>query len=77
MVESFDLTRARLNEPDLFERFRVPDLGTPLSSAKLAPSAQIMVIERGGQSRAFLLRQLTYHHVAQGELAGEPYVVAF
>ncbi len=77
MSEPFDQTRARLDGPDLFERYRVPEQGTPLRSAKLSPSTELMVIDRGGQSRTFILRQLTYHHVAQGTLADEPYVVSF
>ena len=75
--ESFDAARAQLGDPDMFERFRVPDRGEPLRDAGFANDTDLMVIERGGETRAFLLHQLTYHHVAQGELAGEPYVVSF
>ena len=77
MVEHFDPTRAQLKGPDMFERFRAPDRGEPLRSAGLSKDTEIMLVERSGETRAFLLRQLTYHHLAQGELAGEPYIVSF
>lgn len=37
----------------------------------------VLVLERGGHRRGLLARQMGYHHVAQGELAGEPYLVTF
>ncbi len=77
MDESFDAARAQLKEPDMFERFRVPDRGEPLREARLSDDASVMLVERGGETRAFLIHQLTYHHLAQGELAGEPYMVSF
>ena len=76
-MDSFDAERASLDGPDLFQRFRVPPAGRPLARAGLSPDAELLVIERAGVRRAFSLPQLVYHHVAQGELAGEPYVVAF
>ena len=77
MEESFDATRAQLRDPDMFERYRVPDRGEPLREAGLSNDTDVMLVERGGETRAFLLRQLTYHHLAQGDLAGEPYMVSF
>jgi len=38
---------------------------------------ELIAFERGGMHRAFLAREMAYHHVAQGELAGEPYLVSF
>ncbi len=77
-VESkLDLGRARLNEPDLFVRFRVPDRGQPLISAGLTGSVELIVFRRGERRRALLMRQMAYHHLAQGELAGEPYAISF
>ncbi len=74
---SLKLGRARLAEPDLFQRFRVPDLGRPLRSARLSGRTELIVFERGEKRRALLMRQMAYHHLAQGELAGEPYAVSF
>ncbi len=77
MDESFDTARAQLKEPDMFERYRVPDRGGLLREAGLSNDTALMLVERSGERRAFLLRQLTYHHLAQGKLANEPYMVSF
>ena len=37
----------------------------------------IIIVERKGERRALLVKQLAYHHLSQGELAGEPYLVSF
>jgi len=69
-----DLGRAVLTEPDAtFERFRV-GTGAPLSDAGLDPALDLMVLERRGARQALLLPHMRYHHVAQGTLAGEPYL---
>ena len=74
---AFDAKRARFSGPDQFPRFRVQGEGTLLESAGLTPDTLLLVFERGGERRALLQNQMTWHHVAQGELAGEPYVLSF
>jgi len=74
---AFDVTRARCHGPDRFPRFCVRRAGTPLAEAGLPAATPLLVFERGGERRALLVRQMTWHHVAQGELAGQPYVVVF
>ncbi|NJC97875.1 MAG: DUF3179 domain-containing protein [Anaerolineae bacterium] len=61
----------------LFEPFRFPEQSIPLSNTRLRPDMELIAFERGGMHRAFLAREMAYHHVAQGELAGEPYLVSF
>lgn len=61
----------------MFKRFRVPRRGKSLQKSGLAGSTELIVFERAGESRALLMRQMAYHHVAQGELAGQPYLVSF
>jgi len=73
----FHASRARYSGPDQFPRFRITGEGTSLREAGLSPKALLLVYERAGQRRALLVNQMTWHHVAQGELAGEPYVVSF
>ena len=75
--EGHDVTRAALRGPDHFARFAVTEPPTPLAGAGLDDDEQLLVLERGGLRRALLARQMTYHHVAQGVLAGEPWLVAF
>ena len=60
-----------------FKPFRPTGDGGPLISAGLADEEELLVFGRGDQYRALILRQMVYHHVAQGELAGEPYLVTF
>jgi hypothetical protein len=61
-----------------FEPFRVPaGAGVPLASLGLAPDTELIVFSRGGEFRALVAREMAYHHVAQGELAGQPYLVSF
>jgi hypothetical protein len=49
----------------------------PLADAKLKAETDLIAFERGGQRRAVILSEAMYHHVIQGELAGEPYLVTF
>ena len=61
----------------LFEPFRFPRHSIPLANTRLDISTELIIVERGGINRAFLAREMTHHHVAQGELAEEPYLVSF
>ena len=60
-----------------FEPFAPQGDGVLLEDAALVPDEELIVFERGGVERGLILRQMSYHHVAQGELAGEPYLVTF
>ncbi len=73
----FDAQRASLGEPDQFPRFRVSARGEALRSAGLDADDALIIVERGGCRRALRLREMAFHHLAQGELAGEPYIVSF
>jgi hypothetical protein len=75
--QPFDLSRARLRGPDYFKRYQAPDNGEPLAASGLGNDVELLVVKRRGESRALLMREVSYHHVAQGRLAGEPYVVSF
>lgn len=76
-AEPFDAGRAWLRGPDMFGRFCVPDVGEPLKDYSLPGLAELLVVERDGERRALSLREMAYHHLAQGRLAGEPYLVSF
>jgi hypothetical protein len=60
-----------------FKPFAVPLRGVPLPQTGLPSDEELIVLARKGTSRALLAREMAYHHVAQGELAGEPYLVSF
>jgi hypothetical protein len=61
----------------LFEPFRFPKHSIRLDQTSLEADTELIVVERGRLHRAFLAREMAYHHVVQGELAGEPYLVSF
>lgn len=73
----FDVSRARLQEPDLFKRFSVPDEGIPLKKVNLSDGENLIIAKRGGKRCSFLVKQIMYHHVAQGVLADRPYLISF
>ena len=62
MAQPFDASRARLSQPDMFQRFRVPDEGKPITELGWARDEDILVVDRGRQRLAFRIRQMTYHH---------------
>jgi hypothetical protein len=71
-------SRAKVKKRLQFAPFRPNSDGTPLRElTRLRDDEELLVFERGGQARAMLARQMAYHHVAQGELAGQPYVITF
>lgn len=76
-MADFNAKRALLRKPDLFRRFLPGPSDLFLSGCELDDSEVILIFERGGERRGLSARQMSYHHVAQGELAGEPYVVTF
>lgn len=71
-----DRSKARVKNNFQFSPFN-PSNAVPLASAGLRPNEDLLVMERSGKRHAFILRQMTYHHVAQGSIAGEPYMVTF
>ena len=60
-----------------FKPYIVPSHGFSLKQANLNPDEELILFERGGEQRTFLAREMAYHHVAQGELAGKPYLISF
>lgn len=60
-----------------FEPFQVPAQGASLSSLNLPPDLELITFTRGRSRRALVAREMAYHHVAQGELDGQPYMVSF
>lgn len=80
MQSEFDIDRAYLKEKDIFKPFLV-EVTASLQNARERGTVEndtpILWIERGNKVLAFITKQMAYHHVAQGELAGEPYLVSF
>jgi hypothetical protein len=90
-VRDFDPTRAHLLATDDFPPFNVEaadegPLHDVLAANEIPADTELVVTERrrsdtnGGHEMAplaFVVRQLAFHHVAQGETAGEPWMVSF
>jgi hypothetical protein len=76
-MSGFDASRAKFDGADYFQRFRVSGAGEPLASAGLSPKQDLLVFTVAGVRQVLLSHQMAYHHVAQGEVAGEPYLVSF
>jgi hypothetical protein len=76
----FDASRALLMQADIFPPFYVKTtrpLRDALVGSDVREDAPVLVAERGAATMVLLTRQLTYHHVAQGEAAGEPWMVSY
>lgn len=76
----FDATRARLSDTNEFEPFYVKQtipLQQALSNKVLAPETKLLLLDHPDTPIALIKAQMAYHHVAQGEIAGEPWLVSF
>ncbi|MEM7798914.1 MAG: hypothetical protein AAF633_06990 [Chloroflexota bacterium] len=61
-----------------FEPFRPTERHiSRLADAKLKPNTELIAFERGGERRVVLISESIYHHIIQGELADEPYMVTY
>ncbi len=79
-IPEFDVSRATLSDKDEFQPFRVNTtrpLQEALASGNVGEDTQVLAMEGTVGALALLTRQMCYHHVAQGEMAGEPWMVSF
>lgn len=68
---------AVLGGADEFPRFSMPEQGERLAATAVADDTELLVVERAGQSRALLVSEMSWHHVAEGTLGGKPIAVAY
>ncbi len=76
----FDIDVARIGVGSRFEPFRVSEsepLRDAMSAGKLQGDTRVLVMDHPDRQLAFLTDQMAYHHVAQGEIDGEPWMVSF
>jgi len=75
VAPGFDPARAYMpDEPD-FTPFYVEEADVQPLRVDEAPA--VFVAERGDERIALIMDQMAYHHIAQGEMAGEPWMVSF
>ena len=78
--QPFDRSRAWLSDTVIFQPFRVTSsfpLRDALARKQVEGETNLLVIEQGKTRLALITSQMAYHHVAQGEIAGEPWMVSF
>ncbi len=79
-TSEFAASRATLSDKDAFEPFHVKatrSLREALASGDVREDTPVLVMEGAAGALALLTRQMCYHHLAQGEMAGEPWMVSF
>lgn len=79
-MTEFDAHRALLLRKDIFAPFYVTStrpLRDALADGDVPEDAPVLVAERDAATLVLLRRQLTYHHVAQGEVGGGLWMVSF
>jgi hypothetical protein len=78
-MTEFDARRALLVRGDIFAPFRVRStrpLRAALARRVLRADEPVVATECSAVPVVLLKRHLAFHHVAQGELAGEPWLVS-
>jgi len=78
--EGFDTDRALLFEHANFVPMRDPEwqpLAGVMRSGDLTDGTPVLVLGVSGKTLVLVSSQMSYHHVAQGEMEGEPWMVTF
>jgi hypothetical protein len=77
----FDVDRAYQVDSTVYAPFRVENtrrLLTAVDEGELDGQTSVLVMDHPEAGRlALVTDQMAYHHVAQGEIAGEPWMVSF
>ena len=79
-IPGFEPGRAILSDVWGFDPFAVTKmepLEQALDDGRIGEDTAVLLLRRGGTRLALLTEQMSYHHIAQGELEGEPWMVAF
>ena len=80
MKEGFDTGRAIFWAARNFDPLRDPEcvsLQEARQQGHVADDTPVLVFEAGGKTLTLVTSQMSYHHVAQGEMMGEPWMVTF
>jgi len=79
-VVGFEPGRAILSDVWGFDPFpvsKMEPLKDALEAGLVREETAVLLLDRGDTRLALLTEQMSYHHIAQGELEGEPWMVAF
>lgn len=78
--EEFDIERAMVVEGTMYEPFLVEGtrpLRVALREGLLQKQSRLIVMDHRQGAVALIMDQMAYHHAAQGEIMGEPWMVSF
>ncbi len=78
--DEFEAERAMLLDSTVYVRFDVKDtwsLREALDEELLQAQTRLLIMEHPKGRLALVTDQMAYHHTAQGEIAGEPWMVSF
>ena len=78
--EGFDIDRAIFWKAPNFIPFRNPEwrsLADVRRTGEISDDTPVLVFEAGGSTLVLVSSQIAYHHVAQGDMNGEPWMVTF
>ena len=78
--EGFDTDRAIFWAKPNFTPLRDPEwqsLSQARRSGDISDETTVVAFQMAGKTLALVSSQMSYHHVAQGEMAGEPWMVTF
>ncbi len=78
--EGFDTDRAIFWQAPNFVPLRNPEwrsLSDARRSGDVSDDTPVLVFEAGGSTLVLVSSQMSYHHVAQGDMNGEPWMVTF
>jgi hypothetical protein len=78
--KGFDLDRAFLLDSTVYAPFYVTEtrpLRRALDEGTINAATPLLVMEHRAGPLAFIVDQLAYHHMAQGDIDGEPWMVSF
>jgi hypothetical protein len=76
----FDSSRAILRDSSIFEPFYVEEtvpLRQALEDGTLEKHTPLALMDHPDGRLTLVMSQLMYHHLAQGEINGEPWMVSF
>jgi len=77
---TFDAKRAILSKRDMFRPLavqRTEALADAVAHRQVRPETPLLLLERDGAALTMLTDQMVFHHVAQGELNGVPFLATF
>ena len=78
--DDFSADRAMLLDSTVYVRFDVKDtwsLREALDEGLLQAQTRVLIMEHAKGRLALVTNQMAYHHTAQGEIDGEPWMVSF